>query len=157
MTGMERNADVVVMSSYAPLFARLGYAQWSPDLIWFDGRRSYATASYYVQKLYSLYTGNYSLKTRLEGLGDKLYVSASERDGMTFVKIVNAGSEAEEAEIEGDYEFGALARIVCMSAETGEYNTLEEPEKIVPREIAPAAPRSALIPPHSFCVLIFMK
>ena len=157
MTGMERNADVVVMSSYAPLFARLGYAQWSPDLIWFDGRRSYATASYYVQKLYSLYTGNYSLKTRLEGSGDKLYVSASERDGMTFVKIVNAGSETEEAEIEGDYEFGALARIVCMSAETGEYNTLEEPEKIVPREIAPVAPRSALIPPHSFCVLIFMK
>ena len=52
LTGVERNADVVVLASYAPLFARVGYAQWSPDMIWFDDARAYGTPSYYVQKLY---------------------------------------------------------------------------------------------------------
>lgn len=52
MTGLWRNADVVTMSSYAPLFARAGHAQWAPDLIWFDNDRSYGTASYHVQAMY---------------------------------------------------------------------------------------------------------
>lgn len=52
MTGLWRNADVVTMSSYAPLFARQGSVQWAPDLIWFDNHRSYGTPSYYVQAMY---------------------------------------------------------------------------------------------------------
>lgn len=157
ITGMERNADVVVMSSYAPLFARLGYSQWSPDLIWFDGKSAYATANYYVQKLYSLYTGDFSLKTKTEAGSKNVYASATEREGMTFVKIVNAGETEEEVEIEGDYDFGSLTRIISMSGEKSDYNTLEEPEKIVPREVAPVSPRSAVLPPRSFQILVFMK
>ena len=53
LTGVERNADVVVLASYAPLFARLGFTQWAPDMIWFDGETSYATPNYYVQKMFS--------------------------------------------------------------------------------------------------------
>jgi len=53
MTGLLRNADVVRMASYAPLFARVGFTQWEPDLIWFDADRSYGTPSYHVQKLFS--------------------------------------------------------------------------------------------------------
>ncbi len=53
MTGMERNADVVVMASYAPLFANVHHKTWNPDLINFDGTRVYGTPSYYVQKLFS--------------------------------------------------------------------------------------------------------
>lgn len=52
MTGLWRNADVVTMSSYAPLFARVGSVQWAPDLIWFDNARSFGTPSYYVQAMY---------------------------------------------------------------------------------------------------------
>ena len=52
MTGVERNADVVVLASYAPLFARVNYAQWSPDMIWFDNQKAYGTPSYYVQKMF---------------------------------------------------------------------------------------------------------
>ena len=55
MTGVERNADVVVLASYAPLFARVGYAQWSPDMIWFDETKAYGTPSYFVQKLTEKY------------------------------------------------------------------------------------------------------
>ncbi len=53
MTGMERNSDVVVMASYAPLFANLNHKRWSPDLINFDGYRVFGTPAYYVQKMFS--------------------------------------------------------------------------------------------------------
>lgn len=156
MTGMERNADVVVMASYAPLFARIGYTQWSPDMIWFDGKSAYASANYYVQQLYSLYTGHFSLKTAVEG-AEKVYASATERDGLVFVKAVNAGNESVEAQIEGDFDFGALTRIIRMEGAPSDYNTMDEPKKIAPQEIAPTAERSLELPPRSFNVLVFRK
>ena len=60
MTGLERNADVVRMASYAPLFAHVDAWQWTPDLIWFDNLRSYGTPNYYVQKLFANNTGTRS-------------------------------------------------------------------------------------------------
>ena len=155
MTGMERNSDVVVMASYAPLFARLGYTQWSPDMIWFNGNRAYASANYYVQQLYSLYPGNHSLKTAVEG--EKIFASASEREGLTYVKLVNAGEEEVEVEIDGDYDFGSMTRIIRMEGAPGDYNTLEEPEKVSPREVAPTAARTLKLPPRSFNVVVFRK
>ncbi len=58
MTGLERNADVVTMAAYAPLFAHVKDWQWTPNLIWFDNSSSYNTPSYYVQQLFSLNKGN---------------------------------------------------------------------------------------------------
>ncbi|MGJ8454652.1 alpha-L-arabinofuranosidase C-terminal domain-containing protein [Pseudothermotoga sp. U03pept] len=52
MTGLERNSDVVIMAAYAPLLNRVGWSQWIPDLIWFNGLQVYVTPSYYVQKLF---------------------------------------------------------------------------------------------------------
>lgn len=52
LTGLWRNADVVTLAAYAPLFAKVGHAQWRPDLIWFDNTRSYGSPSYYVQAMY---------------------------------------------------------------------------------------------------------
>ena len=57
MTGLERNADVVYMTSYAPLFAHTDAWQWAPDLIWYDNLQSYGTPSYYVQQLFSVNNG----------------------------------------------------------------------------------------------------
>ena len=155
MTGMERNCDIVVMSSYAPLFARIGYTQWSPDLIWFDGKSAYATCNYYVQQLFSIYTGDHVLGIKVEE--EKIYASASERDGEFFVKIVNAGDDAVEAEIEGDFDFGEMTRIIRLEGELSDYNTIEKPNTVVPQEIAPLAPHSATLPPRSFNVLIFRR
>ena len=155
MTGMERNADVVVMKSYAPLFARLGYTQWSPDLIWFNGKTAYGSPSYYVQLLYSLYTGDFSLKAAADV--KNVYVSATERDAFTIVKAVNAGEEELETTVEADYDFGSLTRIVRLSGEPGDYNTVEEPKKISPVEVAPAHPHTLVLAPRSFNVLIFKK
>ena len=155
MTGMERNADVVVMKSYAPLLARLGYTQWSPDLIWFDGKSAYGSASYYVQKLYSLYTGDVSYKVRTDA--PRTYASATSRDDLTFVKVVNAGEETLTADIEADFNFGELLRIVRMQGELTDYNTMEEPAKLAPAEIAPSAPATVELPPRSFQVLVFRR
>ncbi|MFD1830521.1 alpha-L-arabinofuranosidase C-terminal domain-containing protein [Streptomyces desertarenae] len=58
MTGLERNADVVEMASYAPLLAHTGSVQWSPDLIWFDNARSWGSTSYETQKLFMTNTGD---------------------------------------------------------------------------------------------------
>jgi alpha-N-arabinofuranosidase len=62
MTGLERNADVVTMTSYAPLLAHADGWQWTPDLIWFNNLSSYATPNYYVQKLFSNNKGTDLLK-----------------------------------------------------------------------------------------------
>ena len=155
MTGMERNADVVVMKSYAPLLARLGYTQWSPDMIWFDGKSAFGSASYYVQKLYSLYTGDVSYPVSTDA--PDVYASATSRGDLTFVKVVNAGDRAQTADVGADFPFGEMIRIVRMEGALSDYNTMEEPRKIAPAEVAPAAPATAELPPHSFQVLVFRK
>ncbi|HLO59157.1 MAG TPA: alpha-L-arabinofuranosidase C-terminal domain-containing protein [Bacteroidales bacterium] len=67
MTGLERNSDVVVMCSYAPLFAHLEGWQWTPDLIWFDNLKSFGTANYYVQKLFSTNKGTDEIDISQDG------------------------------------------------------------------------------------------
>ncbi|GIP16183.1 hypothetical protein J40TS1_18250 [Paenibacillus montaniterrae] len=63
MTGLERNADIVEMAAYAPLFSRqpASFTQWTPDMIWFDQHRIVKTPNYYVQKLFMNHTGNKTL------------------------------------------------------------------------------------------------
>lgn len=155
MTGMERNSDVVIMHSYAPLFGRIGYSQWGPNLIWFNGNTAFGSAGYYVQKLYALYTGDVSFGVTTEE--KDIYVSATAREAFTYVKIVNAGKEERECDVEGDFDFGSLTQILRLEGELGDFNSLEEPEKISPVNVAPAAARSLVLPPHSFSVLVFKK
>ncbi len=66
MTGMERNADVVVMSSYAPLLVNVNHRGWNPDLIAFDSHRVYGIPSYYVQQMFSLNRGDVVLPTKVD-------------------------------------------------------------------------------------------
>jgi alpha-L-arabinofuranosidase len=66
MTGMERNSDVVIMASYAPLFANVNYKRWNPDLINFDSSRVFGTPSYYVQKMFAANRGDVVLPALME-------------------------------------------------------------------------------------------
>ena len=68
MTGLERNADVVQLASYAPLFAHVDAWQWSPNLIWFDNLHSVGTPSYYVQQLFGQHKGTTVLPVTIAGL-----------------------------------------------------------------------------------------
>lgn len=68
MVGMERNSDIVTMSSYAPLFAHVNNVVWNPDLIYFDNNRVYGTPSYYVQQLFSMNRPDHIVRTTLTGM-----------------------------------------------------------------------------------------
>ena len=124
-------------------------------MIWFDGMRAYPSANYHVQRLYSLYTGDFAMPATTDM--PHTYASATERDGFTYVKVVNASDETLEAEVDAAYDFGALNRVIRMEGELGDYNTLEEPAKIAPVDVAPTAARTAVLPPRSFSVLVFRK
>ena len=99
MTGFERNCDVVKMASYAPLFAREGHVQWTPDLIWFNGTESWATPNYYVQQLFSLNRPDRTLPVKVEGASD-VYASAGVRGGKRIVKLVNTSEEVRDVKID---------------------------------------------------------
>lgn len=156
LTGVERNADVVVMASYAPLMARLGYAQWSPDLIWFDGASCYGTPSYYVQKLYSLYMGEKSLQT--ETAGDDLYASATydSKGDRCIIKIVNAGEQQENVGIDCGYQFAEEAKAFLLTADDpDDCNSIDKPEKVSPKEVTVSLKDNVIeVPAQSFFVVI---
>ncbi len=102
---VERNADVVVMTSYAPLFARKGATNWDPDLIYFDNKRPYLTCSYYVQQMFGESSGDYYYGdcVTFNRKNDNLLGSSVVYDSKTkklFVKICNAGSETAQANID---------------------------------------------------------
>jgi alpha-L-arabinofuranosidase len=67
MTGLERNADVVKLASYAPLLANVDNVQWRPDMIWFDNDESWASPSYHVQKLFMNNVGDRTVPTTMTG------------------------------------------------------------------------------------------
>lgn len=105
MTGLERNAEVVTMTSYAPLFAHADGWQWTPDLIWFNNLESYGTPNYYVQKLYGNNAGTDLLKITenakpVSGQSD-LFASAVEdkKSKKIIIKIVNAAQENTQVKL----------------------------------------------------------
>ncbi|MFL9484052.1 alpha-L-arabinofuranosidase C-terminal domain-containing protein [Chitinophagaceae bacterium LWZ2-11] len=105
MTGLERNADVVNMASYAPLFAHVDAWQWTPDLIWFDNLRSYGTPDYYVQKLYATNKGTNVVPVLLNGNTitgqDSLFASAciDKLTGEVIIKLVNTSNKTNTKEV----------------------------------------------------------
>ncbi len=147
MTTLERNADVVRMTAYAPLFAHVEGWQWRPDLIWFDNLRSMRSCSWYVQRMYTQYQGTNVLKmTDMHGVNvtgaegqNGLFASAvlDSGNGQVYVKVINVTDEAQPVKI--NFE-GLKKREVLRGVEAVSYhsddldadNTLEEPERIVP-------------------------
>ena len=95
MTGLERNADIVNMCSYAPLLSHIEAWQWRPDLIWFDNTRSAGTPNYYVQKLFSTNKGTHVVPVLNNGAvvkgKDSLYVTAAidTNTNEIIIKLVN--------------------------------------------------------------------
>ena len=137
LTGVERNADVVILASYAPLLARVGYAQWSPNLIWFDDNICYGTPSYYVQKMYACNMGNYTLINNLGEANSGLYqtVSFDEEASEIIIKVVNSLDKAQvlKLDLDKEWQVSKEASISVLTSENEEdYNSVEEPTKVVP-------------------------
>lgn len=148
MTGLERNADIVRMATYAPLLAHIEGWQWRPDLIWFDNLSVMRTCSYYVQQLYATNKGTHVLKLTMDGnavCGDKkqdgLFASAVwDKYSKTYiVKVVNTSDSTQDIKV----DFKGLNRkklqskgecILLHSEKMEAENTLENPDLIKPEK-----------------------
>lgn len=140
MLGLERNADLVRLVSYAPLFLNVKDARWVPDLIHFDNHRSFGTPSYYAQMLFMHHRPDVTLPTSVEA-AEQLYALAGKdrQRGEVILKIVNLGDErVVRIALNGATEVGETGtEIVLTSASDLDQNTFETPRKVAPvtREI----------------------
>lgn len=143
MTGMERNADVVCMASYAPLFANIDGWQWTPDMIWVDNLHVYGTPNYYVQKLFSLNKGTNVVPLLQNGKAlagqDSLYASATidKKTNELIVKVINVSAKAQtkDVQVTGVKKLNSDAKLIVLKAgDLSDVNSFNEPEKVAPAE-----------------------
>ena len=165
MTGMERNADVVCMASYAPLFANIDGWQWTPDMIWVDNLNIYGTPNYYVQKLFSLNKGTnvVPLQENNKPLAgqDSLYASAviDKNTNELIVKLVNASgkTQTKDINVSGVKKLNADAKLIVLKADDlTDTNSFNQPGKVSPNEQAiklKGKKISVSLTPYSFTVV----
>lgn len=142
MTGLERNAAVISMASYAPLFANTEGWQWAPDLIWVDNLNIYGTPNYHVQKLFSTNKGTQVSTALADGKAlsgqDGLYVSAvmDEHKKEIIVKLVNtnATERTKQLAFEGIKKLAAEGKLTTVKGDLAAQNSIQKPSNIVPVE-----------------------
>jgi alpha-N-arabinofuranosidase len=141
MTGMERNSDLIVLASYAPLFVNVNpdAMQWPSDLIGYNAFSVYGSPSYYAQAMFAAHLGTEILDANLEGAGDRLFyaVTRDPAKGTVYLKLVNASSNPQQVKIslEGANNVKPTAKLVTLSApSTATTNSITDPRRVVPIE-----------------------
>jgi alpha-N-arabinofuranosidase len=139
MTGMERNSDLIVMASYAPLLTNVnpGALQWDTDLIGYNAVKSYGSPSYYAQVMFGEHLGNQVLNAQVTGAGPRFFVSTT-RDSATgtiHLKLVNGSSTPQPVRIQlnGIAELAKDAQLTTLRGNTPEEtNSITDPGRILP-------------------------
>jgi alpha-N-arabinofuranosidase len=138
---MERNSDIVIMASYAPLLVNVnpGGMQWESDLIGYDTLSSYGSPSYYAQVMFSNHIGDEILNAKLDGSTPKLFYSVTRKasDGTVYLKLVNGSSTPQPLHIElnGGKAIVRSGKLITLSARTtAATNSITQPAAIVPAE-----------------------
>lgn len=172
MTDLERNADVVEMATYAPLFAHVEGWQWRPDAIWYDNLRKFNSCSYYVQQLYSLNKGTNVIPLTMNGKPvagndgqNGLFASAvvDKNTNEVIIKVANTGDKAQDValNLKGMKKGEHKAELISLHSDNLDAeNTLDEPTKIVPQSsaITVAAPSHSIsVPARTFYVIKIKK
>lgn len=145
MTDLERNADVVDMATYAPLFAHVDGWQWRPDMIWYDNTRMYKSVSYYVQQMYACNKGTNVLPLTMNGKSvagqegqDGLFASAvvDKKKGEIIVKVANTSDKAQDVtlNLNGLKGSRSATATTLQSDNMDAENTLDNPNLIRPVE-----------------------
>jgi alpha-L-arabinofuranosidase len=145
LTGVERNADVVRLATYAPLLAHVDAWQWNPDLIWFDNLRAVRSVNYYVQQLYARHKGTNVLpltRNRQVVAGDdQLYASAviDSQKKEIIVKLANTSTASRNINIRidqlpKDMKLNQNVQATVLTGDMQKENTLDEPNTTVPYE-----------------------
>jgi len=165
MTGLERNADVVRMASYAPLFANTEAWQWTPDMIWVSPLQVCLTPNYYVQQLFSCNRGDMVLPTQVGGVTkadsgqESLYASATreEQSGDIILKVVNPGDAPQSVPVNlnGAKAVAPQAREVVLAGKPDDENTMQQQGVAPVTSTLPniAASFNCDFAPHSLTVL----
>ena len=165
MTGLERNAEVIHLTSYAPLFAHVEGWQWTPDMIWFDNLQVYGTPNYYVQKMYATNRGSHVVPILLDGQAVSgqggLYATAAidKSSREIILKIVNSTRETKRATIQLEGIKGLVSagsKTVLKSDNNDAENSLDNPRNIYPLTSAIKAKGNSIvteIDPMSFTVI----
>ena len=165
---VERNGDVVCMTSYAPLFARKGATNWNPDLIYFDNERPILTCSYYVQQMFGQSAGQYyygdcvhfegdakNVEQPQEGVhyGQSVVLNVKER--RLFVKLCNAGAETKRANINlSRFKLKDMVKKTVLSGNPDDENNFEAQPIAPQRSDVKAQRRFTLdVAPYSFVML----
>ena len=135
---VERNADVVVMTSYAPLFARKNATNWNPDLIYFDNERPYLTCSYYVQQMFGQSSGNYFYGDCVTFDGEKTNlqeqsVVLNTKTRQLYVKVCNASGDSRKVTVD-------LSRFKGLKKNAVKTTLAGKPEQENNYEAQPIAP-----------------
>jgi alpha-N-arabinofuranosidase len=139
MTSMERNSDLIIMSSYAPLFVNVnpGGMQWEANLIGYNAMNSYGSPSYYAQAMFAEYLGTEVPASTLSGGSQRFFYSVT-RDatkGMVYLKLVNANSTPQSVKINlsGGNAIAGTGTLTTLSGlNPAETNTISVPTRIVP-------------------------
>ena len=140
MTGLERNSDLVLMASYAPLLVNVnpGGMQWETDLIGYNAMSSYGSPAYYAQVMFASWLGDHTVAGKLDSANDKLFYSATldSAKKKLYVKMVNASSDAQTVRLALPGQHPAAdAKLVRLSApDTQTTNSIDDPRHIVPIE-----------------------
>lgn len=145
MTDLERNADVVDMATYAPLFAHVDGWQWRPDMIWYDNTRMFKSVSYYVQQMYACNKGTNVLPLTMNGKSvagqegqDGLFASAvvDKKKGEIIVKVANTSDKAQDVtlNLNGLKGSRSATATTLQSDNMDAENTLNNPNLIRPVE-----------------------
>jgi alpha-N-arabinofuranosidase len=139
MTGLERNSDLVVMASYAPLFVNVnpGGMQWQSDLIGYDAMSSYGSPSFYAQSMFGQYLGNEVPASSSTGGSSRFFysVTGDRGQGKVFLKLVNASSTPQMVAIQlaGAGTVSGTAKLISLTgAGPASTNTITDPVRIVP-------------------------
>ncbi len=141
MTGLERNSDLVIMASYAPLFVNVnpGGMQWATDLIGYDALSSYGSPSYWAQVMFASNLGTEVVQATLANTATRVYTSVTRDDAhhKLFIKLVNATSETLPLAIglQGGDKVAHSAKLTTLSAKTpNATNSITNPRAVVPAE-----------------------
>ena len=135
MTGLERNADVVRMASYAPLLANVDAWQWTPDAIWFDNLRSYGTTDYQVQKIFATNTGKRVVpSTPHAEAGLYTVASIDDRTHELILTAVNVSRNPRPVQLQlnGITPSGTAKVTTLASADLGAENSFNQPDNVAP-------------------------
>jgi len=163
LTGLERNSDLIVMASYAPLFVNVnpGGEQWATDLIGYNALSSFGSPSYWTQQMFSTHLGTEIVPATLANAGPRVFASATRDDAKRkiFVKVVNATSTPQPLGIafSGVKTIGTQGILTTMSGKTpNATNSITSPRAVVPvtHNVAVSSPKfTQTFAPYSVNVL----